>query len=319
MGSEWDRDISQHYVVPPPSYPEEDGVADVVVLSRYREDSHLARLSGAEEPLLQAYSGKSGRRLWRINRDRENDVPQSHAFFFADPDDGGRVKLAFVNNDESRLLDVRTGSIRRKKAKLSNPCPTAHDGNDRLKGWRWGDQPDPRNNWVVYYFPWNASEGPPVRLCSPSGMDVTYCRRALPATDPAVPDAFDFSGIDPRLSVPLPWADRGPRRWLAALGAALAYLALVVGFALARRRWVVLGLLSWVLALPAVTLPWALSGEHALLAEERRDWTGWYWYWPDQLSSWTDLGVFVNPLLGAGVGLVLWAAFRYWRAARTGA
>ena len=131
----------------------------------------------------------------------------------------------------------------------------------------------------------------------------------------------NLSGTDPLLSVPLPWAKRSPQRWLPALGAGLAYLALVVGSALARRWRLGLLLLAWMVVLPAVTMWWQFDEAHRLFAEERRDWAGWYWFWPDRLSCWAGWETLTNPLVGASAWFVLWLIVRRpWRSrtARTG-
>jgi hypothetical protein len=186
---------------------------------------------------------------------------------------------------------------------------------------RWGkdDRPGQDEQWLATLDP-DTSDGPPSRLYSPHDQeDVTYCRR--PVDELAEPLTIDFSGIDPRLSVPLPWAMRSPQRWLPALGAGLVYLALVVGFALARRWRLGLLLLAWMVVFPAVTMWWQFDEANRLFAEECRDWAGWYWFWPDRLSCWAGWETLTNPLVGAGAWLVLWVIVRRpWRSrtARTG-
>ena len=162
-------------------------------------------------------------------------------------------------------------------------------------------------------IPW-PEDGSPAEFFRPCDLaDVTCCRGPVPKSN--------VSGTDPWLSVPLPWAERSPQRWLPALGAGLAYLALVGGFALARRWRLGLLLLAWMVVLPAVTMWWQFDEAHRLFAEERRDWAGWYWFWPDRLSCWAGWETLTNPLVGASAWFVLWLIVRRpWRSrtARTG-
>jgi hypothetical protein len=367
-----------------------DGVADVLL---FRPSGSS---SGPKEPVLQAYSGKSGRRLWQYDLPHLYDengnygppegfsVSVCRLLHCVDLDGDGRPEVVFAygglsrNGPESRLviLDGRTGRVRWQQDGLSDYPPdlaslatsggaalvvaikdpkdsqkieefraldgatgrtirtwqqrtpnSYHEWPEELHSLNWPELGPGglgwRNGWR-----WNGVErsrgcirdtpdGPPGELfCCKDLEDVTYFRRPVPVGKPA----FDFSGIDPRLSVPVPWVERAPQRWLPALGAGLAYLALVAGFTLARRWWVVVGLLACLLVVPATTMPWQFDEAHRLFAhsaEERRDWTGWYWFWPDRLSCWSGWETRTNPLVGAGAWFLLWAAVHYLRRVRT--
>ena len=80
-------------------------------------------------------------------------------------------------------------------------------------------------------------------------------------------------------------------------------------------------LLAWMVVFPAVTMWWQFDEAHRLFADERRDWAGWYWFWPDRLSCWAGWEMLTNPLVGASAWFVLWLIVRRpWRSrtARTG-
>jgi hypothetical protein len=355
------------YFAPPLPVGDLDGddVADVLL---FRPSGRSPEERKSKEPVLQAYSGKDGRRLWQYDLPPLYDENGHYG-----PPDGfsvseclllhcvdliGRPEVVFAYGGSSRksdssfrlvILDGRTGKVRWQHDGLSNdatPCLVSQKASGRVAlvvAIKAPDdsQKDPHDRQIVKFraldgatgwpigtwtlkseylkeltpVPW-PEDGSPAKFFRPQA-DVTCCRGPVPAE----PLTFDFSGIDPRLSVPLPWAKRSPQRWLPALGAGLAYLALVGGFALARRWRLGLLLLAWMVVLPAVTMWWQFDEAHRLFAEERRDWAGWYWFWPDRLSCWAGWETLTNPLVGASALFVLWVILRRpWRSrtSRTG-
>jgi hypothetical protein len=254
-----------------------DGVPDVLIFWPGQDSS-----KPPGEPEVQAYSGKTGRRLWQAH-----EVPDGLQEFFP-----GRVeKLEHAEKNEAVLRKAKPGR------------------------WRWarGDEPGRDDEWLRR-FRWNAPDDPPERITSPADVEVTYCRRALPAGEPAQPLTFDFSGIDPRLSVPLPWVEPARDGWQQALGWGLVYLVALTAFAITRRWRAAVWLLLCLVLLPAVLMPWQFDGGHHLLAEECRDWSGWYWFWPFRLSLWGGDAWVTNLLFGTAVWVVLVIVWRRRRA-----
>jgi len=327
-----------------------DGVADVLL---FRPSGSS---SGPKEPVLQAYSGKDGRRLWQYDPPHLFDengnygAPEGISVYVCqllhcvDLNGDGRPEVVFAYGGFSRkgwgdsrlvILNGGTGRVRWQQEGLSDSTPhlvsqgtsggvalvvkiegefRALDGASGKPIRTWSRKSEHPKELTPVPWPEDGSRAEFFRPCDLA--DVTCCRIPVPAE----PLTFDFSGIDPRLTVPLPWAERSPQRWLPALGAGLAYLALVVGFALARRWRLVLLLLAWMVVLPAVAM-WQFDEAYRLLPEERRDWSGWYWFWPDRLSCWAGWETLTNPLVGASAWFVLWVIVRRpWRSrtARTG-
>jgi hypothetical protein len=320
-----------------------DGVADVLL---FRPSGSS---SGPEEPVLQAYSGKDGRRLWQYDPPHMYDengnyghpegfsVSECRLLHCVDLNGDGRPDVVFAYGGSSRkgrefrlvILDGRTGKVRWQPVGFSGGTPdlVSQGTSGRVALVVENEEEfralDAASGRTIRTWP-RASEHPKeltsipwpedrsrAEFFRPSDLaDVTCCRGRVPAE----PLKFDFS-------LPLPWAERSPRRWLPALGAGLAYLALVGGFALARRWRLGLSLLAWMVVLPAVTMWWQFDEAHRLFAEERRDWAGWYWFWPDRLSCWAGWETLTNPLVGASAWFVLWVIVRRpWRSrtARTG-
>jgi hypothetical protein len=360
-----------------------DGVADVLL---FRPPGSGP---GPKEAVLQAYSGKTGRRLWEYAGPgpEESMVAFCQLLHCVDLDGGGRPEVVFAYHqalgaDWLVVLDGRSGRVRWRQGGLPAASGTyllAQGGGGRLalvvaskepnkigegefqvldgatgralrswlgiakdpeggaavpwpghlprealapggRRWRWGEDQRPGHEERSRGYRRDSPDGPPERLLGPHNHreDITYCRKPVPAGEPAEPLRYDFRGTDPRLSVPLPWVGRARQRWLPALGAGLVYLALAAGFALARRWWVVLGLLAWVLAVPLAGVPVldapGLTGLPELPAEGRRDWSGWYWLWPGRLGAWADRGVLANPCAWAGAWFGVWVGYRLWRA-----
>ena len=323
-----------------------DGVADVLLFQHSGQSPEERK---SKEPVLQAYSGKDGRRLWQYDPphlyDENGNYGSPEGFSVSvclllhcvDLDGDGRPEVVFAYGGFSRkgwgdsrlvILDGRTGRVRWQQEGLSSTPHLVSQGTsggvalvveieEEFRALD-GASGKPIRTWSrksehpkeLTPVPW-PEDGSPAEFFRPRGLaDVTCCRGPVPAEP-----------LNPWLSVPLPWAERSPQRWLPALGAGLAYLALVGGFALARRWRLGLSLLAWMVVLPAVTMWWQFDEAHRLFAEERRDWAGWYWFWPDRLSCWAGWETLTNPLVGAGAWFVLWVIVRRpWRSrtARTG-
>jgi hypothetical protein len=97
----------------------------------------------------------------------------------------------------------------------------------------------------------------------------------------------------------------------------LAYLCVVSGCVLARRRRAALVLAVLAIVLPAWSMSWPPSDDHAALLwrlepEEHWDWSGWYWLWVYRLGGWGWWEVLANPAPWAALLLVLWLV---WKAA----
>jgi hypothetical protein len=188
---------------------------------------------------------------------------------------------------------VKTWPENQKLAEVAMvPWPADGPRNADPMRWRWAgvDKRDPKDSYIKHLC-WNTPDGPPELLSSPEGIEMTYSRTAIPAGEADEPLTYDFSGIDPRLSVPLPWVAQAREQWLLNLGVGLACLA-------------------WMLVLPAVTMWWQFDWTHELLAEERRDWAGWYWFWPYRPSLWGCDALESDLLVAGAVWLVLWALWR---------
>jgi hypothetical protein len=356
-----------------------DGVADMLL---YRPTTSF---TGPKAPALEAYSGKTGRRLWEFTApgSEEYYVTSCQLLHCVDLDGDGQPEVVFAYNKLSPwlvVLDGRTGRVRWVKNGYISPTYLIAQGpGDRLalvvvvkdpnnskkeefrvldgatgrtlrswprtagdpekqpaipwpgvlpreglepwrRRWRWGEDQRPRHEEVSRGFLSGSSGGPPEKLLGPHyhREDITYCRQPVPVGKPAEPLHHDFQGIDPRLSVPLPWVEGARQGSIPALGAGLVYLAVVSGFALARRWWLVAGLLVWVLVVPLIGVSSldapGLTRLPELSAEERQDWSGWYWLWPGRVSVWTGWGVLANPMVWAGAWFGLWVGYRLWRA-----
>ena len=85
------------------------------------------------------------------------------------------------------------------------------------------------------------------------------------------------------------------------------------GCVLARRRRAALVLAVLAIVLPAWSMYWPPSDEHAarlwrLEPEEHWDWSGWYWLWVYRLGGWGWWEVLANPAAWAALWLVWKAA-----------
>jgi hypothetical protein len=357
-----DGRYSRFYLQPP--LPEGDldgdGVADVIVF----QPSGTADT----DPVLQAYSGRTGRPLWQAALlEPKDNVATSQwwcaALLCRDFNGDGRPEVVFQGkfrdaNGSSRtvlaVLDGRTGKVLWQKpdrflthdlarfkgkqrpalvvyahADAPGQRGSPRQALDGLTGevvasWD-GENTRPPDNIELEYL-WDP-EGPArpgattwQRIDHPrqesGGVDLSICR-VHSKDNKAPPRVYDFSGIDPRLPVPLPWFPMADPRRVPGLALALAYLALVLA-CLFKRRWrsaVALLVLLAVLPLigyPSIDMPGLFDGLAELTGDERRDWTGWYWLWPYRLTIYRGWAVLGNPwtwVVAAGVV----AAFRGWR------
>ena len=100
----------------------------------------------------------------------------------------------------------------------------------------------------------------------------------------------------------------------------MAYLGVVFGCVLARRRRAALVLAVLAIVLPAWSMFWPPSNYDAALLwrlepEEHWDWSGWYWLWVYRLGGWGWWEVLANPAAWAALWLV-WKAAASWLARR---
>ena len=141
----------------------------------------------------------------------------------------------------------------------------------------------------------------------------TACRQLAhgPPLAAAVPAERAF------LKRPLPWVAPAREHWLAGALGGLAYLGVVFGCVLARRRRAALVLAVLAIVLPAWSMYWPPSDDHAahlwrLESEEHWDWSGWYWLWVYRLGGWGWWEVLANPAAWAAAWAALWLV---WKAA----
>jgi hypothetical protein len=332
-----------------------DGMPDVLLFTREEADD-------GGEPPLQAYSGRTGRRLWQAPGPAPGLVtaaaaPRARQVIWLesrDLDGDGKPEVVFAYTDrKDKWLAVLEGADGRVRwqCDLDGFLPViarrAGSGQANLILFRW-DENKVRPNANVAQIQeldartgqprrtWSLPKPPPgERLALPDGLEwahgppytlevlgdgagPTVCRQKPPADGPPSPAAVPEDAAF--LKRPLPWVAPAREHWLAGALAALAYLCVVFGCVLARRRRAALVLAVLAIVLPAWSMYWPPSNYDAALLwrlepEEHWDWSGWYWLWVYRLGGWGWWEVLANPAAWAALWLVGTALWLVWKAA----